>query len=162
MGHTWVLDRLQMNYIWATGYTADRSWINYMRVKHCCIWVPDHVMVTDGSSMVVRWVTNGSHMSLTLVALSNTTFLIFFFKLINLWPCHNLTILRIWKMNAIFNQSEESNPVVSLITLLWRVTSWFFAHRVSEIIHLVQRSFARLWKRKSEVANVKKWYQIHL
>ncbi len=34
-------------------------------------------------------------------------------------------------MNVIFDQSEENNPVVSL------VRSWFFAHGAGEIIHLL-------------------------
>ncbi len=58
-------------------------------------------------------------MSHTLV--TNTSF-DFLLKLINLWAGHNLATIRIWKMNVIFVQSLESNPVLSLSTILWRIT----------------------------------------
>ncbi len=85
--------------------------------------------VIDESYMSLRWVTNVSHMSHTLITLSNTIFLIFFFQLINVWPRLYLATLRICKMVIIFGQSEESNLVVRLTTLLWRVTKCFFVHR---------------------------------
>ncbi len=65
--------------------------------------------------MGLRWVTNGSCMCHTLVSLPNTTFLIFFLKLNKLWPRHYSTTLQTRKMNVIFDQSEGSNPVVSLL-----------------------------------------------
>ncbi len=74
----WVIDGSQMNHIWFTGWVTDNyGWVIY----------GSHI-VTYG----FQWVTNGSHMTRTLVTFSNTTFLIFFSKLTNLWPlsqsCH--------------------------------------------------------------------------
>ncbi len=52
------------------------------------------------------------HISHTLVTLSNTIFF-FLTKLNNLWPWHNLANLHT-KMNVIYDESEESNPIMSL------------------------------------------------
>ncbi len=87
-----------------------------------------------GFRWITGWVMHESYMghtresqfSHTLVTFSNATFLIFS-KLVNLWLCHNLATLRIRKMNIVFDQSEESNPVLFLTSLLWLVISWFFA-----------------------------------
>ncbi len=79
--------------------------------------------------MFVGWITNGLHMSHMLVTLSDIIFLIFFSKLTNLRLRHNSVTLRIQKMIVIFDQLEELNPVVSLTTLFWCVTNWFFAHQ---------------------------------
>ncbi len=49
--------------------------------------------------MGVRWVTKGSHISHSSVALSNTIFLIS--KLTSLWPHHNLATFRLRKINVI-------------------------------------------------------------
>ncbi len=81
--------------------------------------------VVDESYKGIKWVTNGSHMSHTLVILLNTTFHIFFSKLTNLWPRHNLATLRIRKMNIIFYQLEESNLVVSYHPFGFLLTWWF-------------------------------------
>ncbi len=92
--------------------------MSHMWVKHCYIglrWIT--VWVIDGSSMGLRWVTNGSHMNHTFVTLSSTTFFIFFPKLVNFCPLHSFATLRIRKMIVIFEKSEKSNPVVSFITL---------------------------------------------
>ncbi len=78
--------------------------------------------------MGYRWIVYGSHLSHTLFTLSNT-FLVFS-KLTNLWPNDNLATLRIGTKNECnFRPVKESGPVVFLITLLWYITSWFFAHR---------------------------------
>ncbi len=116
--------------------------------------------------LVVRWVINGSlyepQLSHMLVTLSNTTFFIFFSKLTNLWPCHNLTILRTWKMHLIFNQLEESNPVVSLTTLLWRITSWLFCTSGRLDNSFCLAFIFWVGRRKSEYTNVEKGHKIHL
>ncbi len=78
----------------------------------------------------------------------------------NLCPRHNLATFRIRKINVNFYQSEESNPVVSLTTLLWGVTGWFFAHRVGEIIHFAQRSFAGWELRKNRGTNIAEAFHI--
>ncbi len=100
-----------MNHIWVTGCVTDGSYKSHVcqTLLHMGLkWIK------GGLYMGVRWVTNGSHITHTLVALSNTTFLIFFSKLTNLWIRHNLATLRIQKINIIFDQSAESNTVVSL------------------------------------------------
>ncbi len=110
IGHIWIKDvsqdrlqRLQIGQRWITygsrSCVTDGSYISHMWVKHCFLWV-----------------SNESQMNHTLIKLSNITFLIFFSKLINFWPRHNFATLWVRKMNVIFDQSEESNPVVSLTT----------------------------------------------
>ncbi len=43
-----------------------------------------------------------------------------------------------------------------------RVTCWFFAYRVGEIIHFTCRSFAGWEERKSEDINMEKGHQKHI
>ncbi len=100
-----------------------------MHYTFCLAWLP-HASFAFAFRCKpgFRWFTNGLRTGHTLVTFSNTAFLIFFSKLINLWPHPNLATLWIRQMNVIFNQSEGSNPLVSLKTLLWCFISWFFAH----------------------------------
>ncbi len=149
--HRWVSRRSHMSQRW--NGSQDRLHIGQRWITHEWLVVLqiDHTWVTCGQTLLhiglrwtmewvinglmgLRWVTNGSHKNHTLDTLSNTTFLIFFSTLINLWPRHNFATIRKRKMNVIFDQSEESKLVVSLSTLLWHVTSWFFAHYIGEII----------------------------
>ncbi len=149
IGHVWVKDWSHMghrtSYRLVThesrmgrGRITDESYMSHAAETLLLMgirWIMGSVK--DGLYMGLRWVTYESQTSLTLIILSNTTFLTLFSKLTNLWPLHNCATLRIRKMNVIFDQSEESNSVVSLTTLLWHVISWFSAHWVGEIIHFV-------------------------
>ncbi len=121
-------DRLQINLIMGHGlrykWMIDKSHVGQTLVHMSLRWITGWVI--DGSHKCVSWVTNGSRMSTdeSLIGCTSNTFLIFS-KLTHLWPSHNLATLRIREINIIFHQSEESNPVVSLTTLLWCVTSFF-------------------------------------
>ncbi len=103
----WVRDGWQMNHIGVVGWVTDESYMSHTRVLDGLQM--NHGLVTDESKMGLRWVTKNHR----LVRLSNI-------KLTNLWPCQpsHLATFRTWKMKVIFDQSEESNTVVSLTTLL--------------------------------------------
>ncbi len=109
--------KLQMDHTWVTFRSTIVTYGFKMNHTVGCLWI------VYGSRMSHKWVTYESLISHTLVTLLNTTFLIFFSKLINLWSCHNPATLRIRKMNLIFDQTNEIYPGVSLATLLWSVTS---------------------------------------
>ncbi len=123
MSHIWVIDALHMGYRCVI-YESQRvhRWItNELHSSYRC--------VTWGLHMGHTWVTCESDIGHRCVSLLRTTFTQFLFEINHLWPHHNRATLQIWKKNLIFQKSEEGNPVVSLVIHLWRVTSWFFAHR---------------------------------
>ncbi len=85
-----------------------------------------HGWVSYESQMGHIWITYGSHMGNIFVQQ-------FSVSSSDLHICDLVTIrphFRYWKMNVIFDQLEESNPVVSLATYLWCVASYFFTHRL--------------------------------
>ncbi len=63
-----------------------------------------------------RWVTNGSYMSSTLVTLSNTTFLVVFSELANLYSRYNFATIQTQKIKVIFIQSEEVTQLCLLLS----------------------------------------------
>ncbi len=122
MSHRWVTNKSHM------GLTMGHG------LGYRCIIVGSHI-VTFGSQMYHRWITGWviywSQMSHKWV----TYWL--FFRIKHFLSCspnipvtrHNPATLRIRQMNVIFDQSGESNTVVSSTALLWRFTTWFFTHR---------------------------------
>ncbi len=95
MGYKWIIGESQIGHIWVT---LSYRWVTY----------GSH-MVTYGSQESQKWVTYESS-----VTLLNTTFHIS--KFTKLWPGHNFATFRIRKINLIFEQSEESNPVAFIVS----------------------------------------------
>ncbi len=95
----WLRFRIWITYEWRNGLQVGHKWILYRsHMSHRTVtygslmvigWVTDesHVGPTF-KHMDLKWTTNLSHMSHALVTLLRITFIIFFFKLTNLWPCH--------------------------------------------------------------------------
>ncbi len=114
---------LQINHTWVTGWITDWSWISHVKVTDSYIWV------SDGSQMNRKWVSDESQMGHIWVAhWSNFQIQHFLSSSPNLPisdPHHNPATLRIEKWMQFSTDQKK------LITLLWHVTSWFFAYRVA-------------------------------
>ncbi len=113
IGYIWVTDELHVGRTWITEWVIRRLFKDTSHIGHGLGYKYIINELHIGPTLIHNG--NGSRMSHVLVKL--TTFLIFS-KLINLLSRHNPATLRKRKMNVIFDQSEESNPVVSLTTLL--------------------------------------------
>ncbi len=69
-----------------------------------------------------RYVTDRSHIGYTFLYISQL-------PSSNLPTCDLVTTMPQFGCEKLFHQSEERNPVVSLASHLWRVTSRIFAHQ---------------------------------
>ncbi len=131
-------------------YTADYRWVIYESRDGLQI---GHKWVSRRSYISQRWVAYGLQDKLQINHIWGTPYItdaswISHFKTHQYLTPSHLCHTSNTKNECNFWPIRRRKPVVSFITLLWCVTTGFFAHWIEEIIHFAYRSFAGWEERK--------------